>query len=79
MWFVRTRWLTQRQRRREGHTHWPSPLAEAVKNWDRHFATSDFPGFSPFPLGASPIFSQPRRVTYSGLPIMGLFDRPIWC
>jgi hypothetical protein len=26
------------------------------------FATSDFPGFSLFPLGASPIFSQPQSV-----------------
>jgi hypothetical protein len=26
-----------------------------------NFATAGFPGFSPFPLGASPIFSQPHR------------------
>jgi hypothetical protein len=26
------------------------------------FATADFPGFLPFPLGASPIFSQPQPV-----------------
>jgi hypothetical protein len=32
------------------------------------FATADFPGFSPFRLGASPIFSQPRRVHPEPMP-----------
>jgi hypothetical protein len=32
------------------------------------FATNDFPGFSPFPLGASPIFSQL-------LPVLHTFNR----
>jgi hypothetical protein len=41
--------------------------ATAVRGCERigtgTFATADFPAFSPFRLGASPIFSQPRRAT----------------
>jgi glycosyltransferase involved in cell wall biosynthesis len=37
------------------------------------FATAGFPGFSPFPLGASPIFSQPHRG-----PGVCLVDVPAW-
>jgi hypothetical protein len=36
------------------------PHAEAVNKLGQALSTADFPGFSPFPLGASAIFSQPR-------------------
>jgi hypothetical protein len=38
------------------------------------FATADSRSFSPFPLGASPIFSQPLRL--AGLPDVAAFGRP---
>jgi hypothetical protein len=46
------------------------------------FATADFPGFSPFPLGASPIFSQPqgeqpRRRSGPAISVcVGFLERP---